>query len=244
MEEYAFESEEAQAAQDFKTYNEFYNRLKEKQPEHAKAELIEYWGNVLGEIRETALIINRAEHMCKISRLWTLAADQFNNEFGLQEPGLKELCNKACAVQQEHKEGNTDWNHIYDLLGEVDMRATELLEKAVEKVEQNPLFGLPQVQHAMEAEDALREPPKQSPETIYFAMLKETVKEYPGILTEDADVVVVDKLKQNRRSSKEIAGCLMYSPTLENAPLKKKLAMAKDITENLLGETKTKEAAR
>ena len=227
------ESSPLEIIQDEETYANMYHKLQENKPAHASEDLLKYWENVMHEIREAVIQLHKAEKQCKALKLWSLgiekAAEEFDIEAEKLEPIRQELSNIEAKAEQDLK----DWEYIMKSMVKLESFSNNLIDAVMEMRERNPLFKLPEVQHAMEAEEALREPPKKKPGEIYFALLREAARNNTGILADEADKLIAEKLKERKKGSREIAACLSYSPSLRNVPEGKRTATAETMVRNI-----------
>lgn len=228
----ALESQSLDHIQDDETYATMYHRLRENKPAHATDDLLEYWENVINEIKEAVIQLHKAEKQCKVLKLWGTAIEQAAQEFDIKQERIDPIRKELSVIEAKAQEELKDWEYIMQCMEKLDFFSNNLIDTVMEIREQNPLFKLPEVQHAMEAEEALKEPPKRKPEVIYFALLREAARNNAGILADEADKLIAEKLR-GKKSPKEIAACLSHSPTLRNMPEGKRAATAETMVKNL-----------
>lgn len=224
------------ARQDKETYDQMFHRLKERRPEHATADLMEYWNNVMDEMKETLLNLHQAQHICKTLKLWSVAINRAAQEFEFSPEDMKDIHAKLDDVSKLAEYELKDWEYIYETMARLDVFSSNLLKTVAEVREANPVLKLPQVQHAMPAEEALQEPPKKTAEQIYFALLRQAAKEQTGLLVNEADALIERKLRERKKSAGEISRVLSCSPCLANLPEAKRLSAAKDTASHLSGK--------
>lgn len=227
------DSDRLEAAQDEETYAMMYHRLQENKPAHATDDLLEYWESVINEMRDTVIQLHKAEKQCKVLKLWSVAIEKAAGEFDIEAEKMNPLREKLSEIENLAEKDLKDWQYIMKSMEKLDFFSNNLIDAIVEIREKNPLFKLPEVQHAMEAEEALREPPKQKPETIYYALLKEAAENNTGILDYEADRLIAERLRDSRKGEKEIALCLSHSPALRNVPEGKRKVAAETIVKNI-----------
>ncbi len=227
------DSDRLEAAQDEETYAMMYHRLQDNKPAHATDDLLEYWESVINEMRETVIQLHKAEKQCKVLKLWSVAIEKAAGEFDIEAEKMNPLREKLSEIENLAEKDLKDWQYIMKSMEKLDFFSNNLIDAIVEIREKNPLFKLPEVQHAMEAEEALREPPKQKPETIYYALLKEAAENNTGILDYEADRLIAERLRDSRKGEKEIAMCLSHSPALRNVPEGKRKVAAETIVNNI-----------
>ena len=226
------EESKIEIIKDDETYAAMYHRLKENKPTHATDDLLQYWEKVINEIKDTVIQLHRAEKQCKVLKLWSVAIETAAKEFDMQpeqvDPIRQELSNIEAKAEQDLK----DWQYIMQSMEKLEFFSNNLIDSVMEMREKNPLMKLPEVQHAMAADEALREPPKRKPDEIYFALLREAVRSKTGILTDEADMIIAERLKAHKKGEKEIAKCLSHSPGLRNLPEKTRMSTAEAIVRN------------
>ena len=230
------ESSPLETIRDEETYAVMYHRLHEYKPSHATDDLLEYWEKVIHEIRETCVQLHKAEKFCKVLKLWSIAIEKAAKEFDIEPERVDPLRAELSLIEAKAEQDLKDWEYIFDAMVKLDYFSNHLIDSIMELREQNPLFKLPEVQHAMEAEDALREPPRKKPEEIYFALLREAARNNTGILADEADRLIADTLRKRKKGDKEIAACLSHSPALRNMPETKRPAMAETMAKNIQGK--------
>ena len=223
----------AEARQDKETYDRMFHRLKERKPEHATAELLGYWQNVMDEMRETIMCLHQAQNTCKTLKLWSLAIDQASKEFEFPAEDMKKVRETLDTLSEASEHELKDWQFIYGTVEKLDIFSAEMIRTVAEMQKANPVFRLPEVQHAMTAEEAMTEPPPKTPQQVYYALLKKVAKESAGVLVNEADVKIEEILRAKNKSIGEIGKILACSPCLANAPEEKRGAMAKDVARNL-----------
>lgn len=223
----------AEIKQDNETYDQMYHRLKEQKPEHAAKDLLEYWGKVIMELRETSLQIHRAEKQCQVLKLWQTAVEMAAKEFNIKGEEVELIKDKLQTLAAQTQNDVKTWQGIYESMTLLDEYSNNLIETVMVLREENPLFKLPEVQHAMDAEDALKEPPKQKPDIIYYALLKAAAMSRTGLLPNEADQIIVQQLQERKKGLSEITKCLLNSPCLKNAPEEKRQHMAETMVKNI-----------
>ena len=229
----AMDSDRLESLQDEETYAMMYHRLRENKPAHATDDLLEYWESVIHEIKETVIQLHKAEKQCKVLKLWSTAIEKAAEEFSIEPEKVEPLRQELSKIEAKAQQDLKDWEYIMKSMEKLDFFSNNLIDSIVEIRERNPLFKLPEVQHAMEAEEALREPPKQKPEVIYYALLREAAENNTGILDYEADRLIAERLKDSRKNEKEIAMCLSFSPALRNVPEGKRKATAETVLKDI-----------
>lgn len=221
-------------AEDEKLYKDMVERLKKKRPEHLTEDLMTYWNAVTDELRNTMISLQASRNMCKVLNLWSVAIERASKEFGIEEKDLSVIRRDLSELQKESKKNVEKWNLIAKTTMKLEEFTSSMINAVVKKREQNPLFKLPEVQHAITVEEAFKEPPKKKPEVIYFAMLRQMAMEKQGIMASEADTVIIERLKARNRDKMEIVKCLACSPTLRNLPEGRKMDWSRKMTDKVL----------
>ena len=227
------ESEPLEVIQDQETYANMYHRLRENKPAHATDDLLKYWENVINEIKEAIVQLHKAEKQCKALKLWSVAIETAAKEFDIEAERVDPIRQELSLIETKAEQDLKDWQYIMKSMEKLDFFSNNLIDSVMEMRERNPLFKLPEVQHAIDAEEALREPPKKKPEVIYYALLKEAALNNTGIRADEADKLIADRLKDKRKGIREIAVCLSHSPSLRNVPEGKRVATAETMVKNI-----------
>ena len=227
------DSDRLESVQDEETYAMMYHRLQQNKPAHATDDLLEYWGSVINEIRDAVIQLHKAEKQCKVLKLWSVAIEKAAVEFDIEAEKMNPLRERLSEIEGLAEQDLKDWQYIMQSMEKLDFFSNNLIDSVMEMREKNPLFNLPEVQHAMEAEEALREPPRKKPEEIYFALLRDTARKNTGILASEADKLIIEKLKTSRKGPREIVACISNSPTLRNMPEGKRAATAETMVKNI-----------
>ena len=227
------ESEPLEVIQDQETYANMYHRLRENKPAHATDDLLKYWENVINEIKEAIVQLHKAEKQCKALKLWSVAIETAAKEFDIEAERVDPIRQELSLIETKAEQDLKDWQYIMKSMEKLDFFSNNLIDSVMEMRERNPLFKLPEVQHAIDAEEALREPPKKKPEVIYYALLKEAALNNTGIRAAEADKLIADRLKDKRKGIREIAVCLSHSPSLRNVPEGKRVATAETMVKNI-----------
>ena len=227
------ESEPLEVIQDQETYANMYHRLRENKPAHATDDLLKYWENVINEIKEAIVQLHKAEKQCKALKLWSVAIETAAKEFDIEAERVDPIRQELSLIETKAEQDLKDWQYIMKSMEKLDFFSNNLIDSVMEMRERNPLFKLPEVQHAIDAEEALREPPKKKPEVIYYALLKEAALNNTGIRAAEADKLIADRLKDKRKGIREIAVCLSHSPSLRNVPEGKRVATAETMIKNI-----------
>lgn len=230
------EASPLETIQDEETYANMFHRLQENKPAHATEDLLEYWQSVIHEIRETVIQLHKAEKQCKVLKLWSIGIEKAAKEFDIEPQQLDPIRKELSEIEAKAEQDFKDWKYIMMSMEKLDFFSNNLIDSVVEMREKNPLFMLPEVQHAMEAEEALREPPPRKPEEIYFALLKEVARSKTGLLNDEADKLIAERLREKRKGTREIAACLSHSPSLRNIPKGKRAATAEVMVKNIQNE--------
>jgi hypothetical protein len=214
---------------DDEIYQEMKNKLRSLKPIHDKEDILSYWSTILNTMRDTLLQLNQAQNTCKVLTLWSIGIEKASKEFDVAlNPEVKAIKQRLEEIMQQAQLQEKEWTDIYQIMEKVELFSDQLLQTTAQKQEQNPLFKIPEVQHAAPLQQVLQDR-NSTPDKVYFAALREVAQKHSGILPDEADGIIIKQLTKLGKSDIDIMKCIVYSPCLRQLDMTQRFGAAKHL---------------
>lgn len=230
------ESSLNQKLTDDEIYNEMNQKIRAMKEQHDKGDRFSYWATSIHIIKDTMQKLQEMQNLSKTMNIWSIglamAVAELNLNANPQEyMELKEKIHNLIDASKDTQKKQEIWESIWPISARLEIYSQQIIKQIAEKQQANPLMQLPEVQHAPDFAN-VSESKAASPATLYFACLKEIVKEQPCIMQNQADIIVIDRLLKIGRDEEDIVLALSSSPSLRNLTKVQAMGAAQSMVEN------------
>ena len=223
---------------DYSIYQNMQEKIRNMKGQHESGDGFAYWENAIKIMQETLNKLNEFQHLSKVVSILSVGMERAAKEFDMEmNPEFQQIRAQAASLSKQIESRQQDWSALRETANKTVLLSTKLIQELHKKRDDNPLLQLPEVQHAISYEAAIKDK-STPPDKLYFATLKEIVKTYPGILASEADVVAVQKLQKAGRENYQIAMGLTYSPSFRNLDSQARMTAVQSLVQQVGGQSR------
>lgn len=225
---------------DDEIYHEMNNKIRAMKEQHDKGDRFSYWATSIHIIKDTMEKLQQMQNLSKTINIWLIGLERAAAELNLntnprEYAELKQKIHKLMDSANDVQKKQESWDFIWLIAARLDIYSHDIMKQIAEKQQANPLLQLPEIQHAPDFAN-ISESRAASPAALYFACLKEIVREQPCILQNQADIIVIDKLLKIGRDEEDIALALSASPSLRNLTKVQAMGAAQSMVDNHMAQ--------
>lgn len=219
-------------------YRDMQAKIRNMKSQHEQGDGFAYWETTLKLIQETLNKLNEFQYLSKVVSILSVGMERAAREFDVElHPEFRELQLQAANLVKQIGKRQQDWLFLKETANKTVLLSSQLIQELQKKREGNPLQQMPEVQHAAAFDEVSKEK-SVPPDKLYFAALKEIARSYPGILPDDADVLVVQKLEKIQRAPSEIGLALTNSPSFRKLDSAARMTAVRSLMDQASGKHK------
>ena len=221
------------SSQDNVIYQKMQTAIRQMKEQHERGDSFRYWEKSIRIMQETLNRFNAFQNLSKTVAILTVGVARAAKECEVQmPPELEQIQKQLQVLNQQTDRRKQDWTTLRETADRVVKISTQLVGELREKRAKNPLFQLVEVQHAKPLAQVLREP-KPVPKELYFASLRQIARGNPGILPDQADLLVAKQLRAAKLSDDVCLMALRASPCFRQLDSSQRMAAARSVLDTV-----------
>ena len=214
-------------------YQKMQTAIRQMKDQHEQGDSFQYWEKSIRIMQETLNRFNAFQNLSKTVTILTVGVARAAKECEVKiPPELEQIQKQLQALNQQTDRRKQDWMTLRETADRVVKISTQLVGELREKRAKNPLLQLVEVQHAKPLAQVLQEP-KPVPKELYFASLRQIARGNPGILPDQADLLVAKQLRAAKLSDDVCLMALRASPCFRQLDSSQKMAAARSVLDTV-----------
>lgn len=214
-------------------YQKMQTAIRQMKDQHEQGDSFQYWEKSIRIMQETLNRFNAFQNLSKTVTILTVGVARAAKECEVQmPPELEQIQKQLQVLNQQSDCRKQDWVTLRETADRVVKISTQLVGELREKRAKNPLLQLVEVQHAKPLTQVLQEP-KPVPKDLYFASLRQIARGNPGILPDQADLLVAKQLRAAKLSDDVCLMALRASPCFRQLDSSQKMAAARSVLDTV-----------
>ena len=210
-------------------YEKMQAAIRSMKDQHERGDNFQYWEKSIRIMQDSLNRLNAFQNLSKTVAILTVGIERAAKECDVElSPDLGKVQQALNELNQQVDHRKQDWMTMRETADRAVKISTQLIHELQSKRENNPLLCLVEVQHAKPFAEVLSVS-NPAPQDLYFSSLREIAQANPGILPDQADVLVAKKLHGNQISEDRCLMALRFSPCFRQLDSGQKIAAARSI---------------